>query len=225
MHRKSTIAIATLASLASMALPATSSATNDPQLTDAKGTVAVGSLVKATNVGSAIIWNTSTSLKVLECPGATFTGNVEKNSGGTVEIKFTDDFFFGTGATYDGLPECTGEIGNSGVTIRNLPLRLVSTPAMTTHEFQITGAAGANLKVLIGSTVAGECEYEAATSLKGSYTTGTSAATDTKLTTKDTELGSGMKLIRGGFLCISSMTLGMTLTLETDGSSEAIWIS
>jgi hypothetical protein len=214
--------------LIAIALPAAASATNDPQLTSAGGTVPVGSKFELTNVGELIWWNTSTNIRLLTIPGTvTLTGEVTTNSGGTVKGKISTADFSGTGAvsTDNGLNEGTGEIGNSYVTVKNLPLELSSMPTMATDEFQVTGSAGAKVKFLLGSTTAGECEYEAVGSIKGDYTTGTSATTDAKLTTRDTEAGSGSKLIRGGFLCPGSLVWSWSLTLEKDNVAEAIWIS
>jgi hypothetical protein len=231
MYKKLIMSCMAVAAFAAFVLPATASATNDPQLTDAAGTVAVGSKILGTNVGETYFYNTATTIKLSICNKVRMTGEVTANSGGTVKGKVTTADFSGTGAISadNGLNECTGEIGSSYVTVKNLPLELSSTPTMATDEFQVTGSAGAKVKFLLGSTTAGECEYEATGPIKGDYTTGTSAAADAKLTTRDTESGSGAKLIRGGFLCPTSGVLAMTFTLETDTlpneTADPIWIS
>jgi hypothetical protein len=200
---------------------------NNPQLTTSGGLVAVGTRIAGTNVGSTVFWDTATNLKLSICNTAFLTGEVTANSGGTVEGKVTRADFSSTGATSldDGLGECTGEIGNSYVTLRNLPLELKSTPGMANDEFQVTGSGGAKLKFLIGSTIAGECEYEVAAAIKGNYTTGASATEDAILTTRDTPSDSGATRIRGGFLCPTSGMLAMTFTLRTDPAGAAVWIS
>jgi len=54
MTKKLILACMAIAAFAAFVLPATASATNDPQLTDSFGTVAVGSLIAGTNVGNTI---------------------------------------------------------------------------------------------------------------------------------------------------------------------------
>jgi|SRR5215211_5223875 len=151
-----------------------------------------------------------------------------ENSGGTVEGEITSAKFSGTGAVHadNGFAECTEHVGSGAyMTVKNLPLCVRSTSAMATDEFQVFGGGcitPGNVKFLLGSTAAGECEYETASSVKGDYTTGGAQAS---LTTRDTIAGSGAKKIRGGFLCTSSLMLKMAFTLETDSTAGPIWIS
>jgi hypothetical protein len=227
MFKKLIMSCMAVAAFAAFVLPASASAANDPTLTDAAGHVAVGSKITATNVGETIFWNTETKLKLSVCNHVFMTGEITRNDSGVVTGKVTTAHFSGTGAVAadTGLAECTGEIGSSYVTVKNLPLELSSTPAMAEHEFQVTGSGGAKVKFLLGSTVAGECEYEAGGPIKGKYTTGTSAATDALLTTTDTSAASGASKIRGGFLCPTSGMLAMTFTMKTEPSGEPIWVS
>jgi hypothetical protein len=228
MAKKLTLACMALVAFAAFVLPATASAANDPQLTDGAGGFVSGK-VRAHNVnGSTIFYNTAKTIEQVVCTTATMTGEITKNKESTVEGSITSSEFSGTGAVHadNGLKECTGSFGSAYITVKNLPLTIKSTPAMVNDEFQVTGPAGANVKFLIGSTTAGECEYEGTNALKGDYTTGTSATNDSVLTVRDNEAGSGSKLIRGGFLCPTSGLLHMSFTLETDtATTEGIWVS
>jgi hypothetical protein len=217
MSKKIIMVCMAVAAFAAFVLPATASATNDPQLTDSKGLVAAGATITATNVGNTVFWNTSTNVELAVCDKADLHGKVLTNSGGTVKGEVTTATFSGTGAVsaHNGQKECTGDIGSSYVTVKSLPLIVESNKTMGTDEFTVTGPAGGKVKFLLGSTVAGECEYEAATSIKGDFTTGS----DSLFTTRDTIAGSGASRIRGGFLCPSSGMLRMTFTLETAGVS------
>jgi hypothetical protein len=231
MAKKLIMSCMAIVAFAAFVLPASAMALNDPQLTDGSGgAVAKGSLIKAHNVGETIFYNTAKTIKESVCNNVLLTGEVTSNGvgTGTVSGKITKANFAGTGPVHadNGLAECTGEIGNSYITVKNLPMEVSSTPAMVTDEFQVTGNAGAKIKFLIGSTLAGNCEYEAAGPVKGDYTTGTSATNDSTFKTRATEAGSGSKLIAGGFLCPSSGVLDMTFTMETDISETAgVWVS
>ena len=145
MTKKLILACMAIAAFAAFVLPATASATNDPQLTDSFGTVAVGSLIAGTNVGNTIFWNTSTNIELAVCDKATMTGKVLKNSGGTVEGEITSAKFSGTGGVHadNGLQECTGDIGSSYVTVKNLPLCVRSTP------LSVTGGSSSGTAVAI----------------------------------------------------------------------------
>jgi hypothetical protein len=231
MSKKIIMACMAVAAFAAFVLPASASAKNTPILKDASGTVAVGAAINGTNVGETVFWNTATSIKLATCTTATLTGKVVKNTTGTVEGTITTFDFSGTGGVHadNGLAECTGDIGSSAVTVISKPLCLRSTEAMATHEFQVgaeltgkTCAEGTgNVKFLLISTTAGECEYETASTVKGDFTT-TAVGTASKLTTRDTIAGSGASKIRGGFLCPSSGMLGMTFTMETEVAGNPV---
>jgi hypothetical protein len=227
MYKKLIMACMAVAAFAAFVLPASALAVNHPILKDAGGTVAVNSLVKATNFGETVFWNTGATTKMFTCTKAVLTGKVLKNATGTVEGEITKADFSGTGAVHadNSLAECTGSFGNSYFTIKNLPLTVRSNESMAEDELQITGPAAANVKFVFGSTTAGECEWESTSSLKGDFTTGTSAEKDSLFTVRNTQAGSGLKLIRGGFLCPTSVQLGMTFTMETDSEAVApIWV-
>jgi hypothetical protein len=227
MYKKIIISCMALVALAAFALPSAAAA-NDPQLTDGAGGSVSGGVRSHDVPSSTIFYNTAKTIEQVVCPTARLTGEVTKNKESTLEISITRADVSGTGVAHidNGLKECTGSFGSSYVTVKNLPLTIKSTPGMANDEFQVTGPAGANVKLLIGSTTAGECEYEGTNTFKGDYNTGTSPTNDSIFTVRDTEAGSGSKLIRGGFLCPTSGVLHMSFTLETDtGTTEGIWVS
>jgi hypothetical protein len=221
MNRKLIAACMAVAAFAAFVLPATASATNDPQLTESGSLVPVGSLVVGTPVGETAFTSTSGSTLVT-CGSGLATGKVLKNSGGTLEGEMTTYTYSGTGAVsaHNGLKECTGSFGNAYITVTNTPLCIRSTPTMATHEGQIGGGGcGTNGKVkfTIGSTTAGACEYETTSTVKGDFTTN---GTETQLTVRNTQAGSGVKLIKGGFLCPSSGMFKGSGTLETENGTK-----
>ncbi len=225
MHKKLIAACMALAAFAAFALPATASATNDPQLTDSEGTVTVGSTITATSTSPTMVGTGGAT--TVTCNTLVLTGTVVKNAGGTVESTISKAQCSGTGAvsTDNSLNECTTSFGNSYITVTNLPLCIRSTPEMATDEFQIVssdcGAGGNPIKFIWGSTTAGECEYEFTNAISGTQTTN---GTQAVLTVNSTQSGSGYKKIKGSFLCPSSWMFNMALTLSTDGGA-AITIS
>jgi hypothetical protein len=222
MYKKIILSCMAVVAFACFVLPAIASASNKPTLKDAEGVVKVGSKFWATNAGEMVFWNTATTVKQITCTKVQMTGEVTKNAEDSIEAKITTADVSGTGTVNadNGLPECTGSNGNFYLTILRMPLLLKSNAAMATDEFQLSGTGG-NIRLLFGFTTTGECEYETTPStIKGDFTTNEVQA---NLTIRDTEAGSGMKLIRGGFLCPSSYVLGMTLSLETE-TGAPIWI-
>ncbi|HWC49581.1 MAG TPA: hypothetical protein VG448_11925 [Solirubrobacterales bacterium] len=221
MTRKLITAAIALVAVAAIGLPATASAANDPQLTESGALVAVGASVVGTPVGENILTNTAGTANLLSCTSSKATGKVLKNSGGTVEGEITSATYSGTGAVSadNNLPECTGSFGNAFITVTNTPLCLRSTPTMAEDEGQVGGGGCGTfgtVKFTIGSTTAGECKYETTSTVKGTFTTG---GTQTVLTVRNTQAGSGVKLISGGFLCPSSGMLKMAYSLETENGT------
>ncbi len=207
--------------LAGVIPPAVASAANKPTLRDSNP-VAKGAKIVGTNSGEFIFWNTATTVKQFTCTKATLTGEVTKNETDTVEGKITTVDISGTGGVNkdNNLNECTDSFGGGfALTFTRMPLLLSSTPAMADDEFQVTGTGG-NIRFDLVDTTVGTCEYELTGTLKGDFTTG---GTQTTLTTRDTQAGSGAKLIAGGFLCPSSGALGLKITLETEDGTP-IWI-
>jgi len=152
---------------------------------------------------------------------------VLKNSSSTVEGEITTATYAGTGAVSadNNLPECTGSFGNVYITVTNTPLCIKSTPVMAEDEGQVGGGGCGTfgpVKFTIGSTTAGECKYESTSTLKGDFTTG---GTETRLTIRNTQAGSGVKLVSGGFLCPTSGMLTGSATLATTENGTKLTIS
>lgn len=223
MIRKLTLTCSALAALAALAVSASpASATNDPQLTTNVGTLvpAGTSDINLTQVGSTGIWNTEGTTKIVECTSGTGTGSIVKNSGGTVEGEITSLTIGGTGPKSATEPanECTGSLGNFSVT-PVLPWCLRSTPTMKTDEMQTTAGkcpGGGKVKFIIVNTSFGECEYQSAGPILADFTT---SPEDARATIRKTAAGSGLALIRGSFLCPSSVILEGTRTMESEAGS------
>jgi len=228
MNRKLSLALAAVTLVAAFASgAATASAANDPQLTTSGGVlVPVGtSNIQLTQVGETGVFNTEGTTKILTCTSGTGAGSVIKNSGGTVEGEITSLIIGGTGPLASGEPanECTSSFGNVSMT-PVLPLCLRSTPTMAADEMQIAGgkcSAPGNVKYIVAGTTSGVCEYESTSPLKLDFTT---TPSDAQATIRTTSAGSGIKLIKGGFLCPTSATLQGTRTME-DTSGNPFFVS
>jgi hypothetical protein len=212
MFKKLIMSCMAAAAFVAFVLPATASALNDPQLTKSGGGLAsVGETVVGT--GANTEFTTTAGGHQVTCSTAKLTGKVTKNSGSAVygEIPKGSAIFSGTGPphAHNGLPECTGTFGNAYITVTT-PLCLKADSALLTDEFIVTGCTS-KVKYIIGSTTAGNCEYETTGAVQGDYTTGGAEA---KLTVRNTSAGSGATKISGGFLCPSSGALKMTFGLS-----------
>jgi hypothetical protein len=227
MRKKLIAACMALAAFVAFAvMPATAPATNDPQLTTSGGAlVEPGSTIKLTAIGeTALVSTAGTSL--VSCTTATGSGELIKNSGGTIEGEITSATAGGTGAKPASEPanECTGSFGNISVTPLNLPWCTRSTPAMATDELQGSAGkcpGGGKIKFLIVSTTIGECEYEATGPMVGDFTT---SPNDAQATVRSTSAGSGVTKIRGGFFCPASAAMKGTATAE-DGFGNPLYVS
>jgi hypothetical protein len=227
VKRKLSLTCMVVAALAALAVGAsTASAVNDPQLTTKGGVlVPVGtSNIQLTQVGETAVITTAGDT-LLTCTSGTGAGSVTKNSGGTVEGEITSLTIGGTGAVAAGEPtnECTSSIGNVSMT-PVLPLCLRSDPTMANDEMQISGGkcpSSGTVKYIVSSTVSGICEYESTGPLKLDFTTSPS---DAQATIRATQAGSGIKLIKGGFICPTSAMLKGTRTME-DTSGNPFFVS
>ncbi|HEX5592067.1 MAG TPA: hypothetical protein VFX35_01825 [Solirubrobacterales bacterium] len=231
MAKKILIFYVSVLAFASLALPAIASASNKPTLTDAGGHVKVGAKIWGTNIGNAIFTDTAKNALVTATT-AHLTGEVTRNDSGFVEGTISTFDFSGTGSVHadNGLAELTGSFGNAYVTVEG-KLCIRSTPANATDEFEVGTDKGkcsegvGKVEFIIGSTTAGECTYETTNPVTGDFTTGGAQA---ELTVRNTQAGSGAKLIKGSFLCPSSGMLSMKFGLETDTASgstaDPIWI-
>jgi hypothetical protein len=236
MIKKLILACMALVAFAAFVLPATASAANTPILTDTTlpsnqiDTVAVGAKVTATLAtgSSADFMKTDGTTVLVSCSTADLTGTVIKNANNTVEGTISSAKFSGTGAVHadNGLAECTGSFGNAYITVTSLPLCVRSDANMAEDEAQtVSGDCNGvenKVKFLIGSTTAGECEYESTGSIKGDFTTGTHQSI---FTVRNTQAGSGSTRIRGGFLCPTSGQLRMSFVIETEADNGPIFVS
>lgn len=232
MSKKIIMSCMAVAAFAAFVLPATASAENKGTLADAGGTVAVGAKIWGTNIGNTLFTDTPGNTLVT-CTTAHLTGEVKSNTDGKIEGTITTFDFSGTGAVHadNGLNECTGSFGNAYITVEG-KLCIRSTATNATDEFEVGTDKGlcsegvGKVEFIIGSTTAGECTYESTNPVTGTYTT--SNASQSELTVRNTQAGSGAKLVKGGFLCPSSGMLNMKFGLETDTASgstaDPIWV-
>jgi len=213
MYKKLILSCMALAAFAAFVLPASASAATATDPTD----VAVGASITSRNTGNAIFMETDGKTPQVTCSTGHAVGTVTQNSGGVFAGSITSFNFSGTAPLNpdNGLTECTAPIGNAFVTVANLPLSI--TAVAGTDNFNVTGKEGKKVRFIIGSTIAGECEYESTgTAITGTFTT----SVTTVFTTNNTQAGSGSKLIRGGFFCPTSGQLFMSFNLQTTNGAE-----
>lgn len=219
MKTKLLTACMALVAFAALAIgPATASATNSPLLTLPTGTVAaLGTKIEGT-AGVTKLTNTSGGT-TLECVSATMTGEITKNTTGSVEGTITSATFVGSTEPVGGEPDkaCEGFASASVTAIT--PWCLRSTSAMATDEFQVRGgkcseaAKKIEFKMVTSLTT---CSYErAATSpVTGTFTTHPTAA---KLSVTSNAAGSGFTGAAGNsFICPTSGFLDMEFSLTSD---------
>jgi hypothetical protein len=217
MFKKLIMSCMAAAAFAAFVLPASASAA---ELFDADGTVAAGASITGTNIGSTAFVQTDGKTVQVECSTTHLSFHVSV-SVGRFKLSLTVSKSSGTESVsaHNNLNECTTSFGGAYITVANLPLTLEQVAG--TDTFQVTGANGAKVRFIIGSTVAGACEYESTSSaITGTFTT----AATTVLTVNNTQAGSGPKLIKGGFLCPTSGQVKMSLFLETTANGKEIGI-
>jgi len=259
MSKKLITTFMALFALAAFALPAVASAS--PQITHPTGTrlnpetgecttVKKTICLKATNVGETLFKDGEGKNTLTKCTTATMKWYLRKNTGTEIEADIHTATFSGTGATFDGMNECTSSIGNftfttngedpaltkidEGTVPSGTPYCLTATNKMNPDEFQIRGGtcSESTRKItfifdvtnpLGGSNF--ECKYErgATEPIKGTFTTDTTG--DAILSV--TPANSKFSLETGGnILCPAALTLEMSFTLETDTPTpEPVYIS
>jgi hypothetical protein len=213
-----------LAALVAFAVPAVASASNTPLVVENGTAVPVGTKIVANNTE---VTKMTTSIGTIECSTATMTGELTKNTTGTVEGNITSAVFSGTGAQQVGAPapECTTKAilgGDTSVTpstaTNGLPWCIRSTSAMLTDEFQVRGnscsSASRPIRFALDVTGIGTCTYERTTAIPGTYTTST---TDSVLSISEVEF----PRISGPFGCPGSGSLDMKFTMKTDVAGGA----
>lgn len=216
--RNRTIAAAMIvAAIATLAVAVSASAA---QLTSPTGTrAAVGTKVKATNVGNSRFMTDDGATVLTECTTTSMTAEVIKNNGTEVEANITTVSAGGTGAVFNGSNECTGSFGNFTATFNvgnGVPWCLKS--ANGTDEFTIRGnlctQAARSITVVVDSTTVGSCKYNRTAALAGSFTTD-SGGSDAVLSMTPSA-STTLTKEEGGILCPSSGTLSISYTLEVD---------
>jgi len=213
MYKKPNMAILALTAFAALVLPASALALNEPTLKEGANVIATGTKLTATLAPKteAIFWNTGTTTKQVICTGAKLTGNVKANAKDLVEETIETVEFTGTGA--GGV--CVSGTGAAVKVTVSTPLCLYSVLAHAPDEFEIEGSDCKITEAPVKFTldIATEaCEYETTGTIKGDFTTNSDEA---KLTTRDTEAGSGFKKLKGIF-CPESGVVAMTFNLFTD---------
>src|SRR5215212_3425468 len=177
MSKKLITGLLALVALTAFALPATASATS-PELKDGSGTlVAVGTTVKATNVGNTVFKG---SWGEVVCSSATLHGKVTKNSANGEAIEGTIETASFTGTSGSGTQCSGGSLGAVTVTtnIGNGVPWCMRALAGAAHELQIRGNSCANAARSITYVLhfsSFSCAYERTTlsgPVKGTYTTG-----------------------------------------------------
>jgi hypothetical protein len=225
MRSKSFAACMALAILGVLAvLPAMAWAANNPLVVENGTAVATGTKIAANNTE---VTKMTTSLGTIECPTATMTGELVKNTTGSVEGNITSAVFSGTGAQQAGAPapECTTAeilVGDTTVTpntpTNGLPWCLRATAVMSEHEFQVRGnscdRASRPIRFALDVTGIGTCTYERTTAIPGKYTTST---TDSVLSISEVEF----PRISGPFGCPNAGWLDMKFTMKTDVAGGA----
>jgi hypothetical protein len=236
MGKKLILACAALVALAAFALPAVASA--KPALCETEGsvckTLATGVKIRAHNVGNTKLKSDPASGEptvLSECTSASMTGELTKNSEGIIEGTITTATFEGEGEVFKGMKQCTKGLaltattnGNNvdGENVENGTPWCVKGVAAN-DEFSLRGGAcneaARKITFILHTVTAGECKYERAEPVIGTYTTHTSTTEDAVLsvTSKEgTTADTTFKKEAGGVLCPATGTLEMSLTLETD---------
>jgi hypothetical protein len=217
MFKKLIMSCMAVAAFAAFVLPASASAAT---MYDANGNVVAGAGITATNIGKTNFMQTNGTTVQVECSTAHLAGTATSPSG-TLKASITSAKFEGTEpvSAHNFLTECTTSFGGAYITVANLPLTLEQVAG--TDNFQVTGNGANKVRFIIGSTVAGACEYESTgAAITGSFTT----AGTTVATINNTQAGSGSKLIKGGFLCPTSGQLQMSFLIETTATGQHIGI-
>jgi hypothetical protein len=215
MARK--ILVLCAAIMAFAVVPAVASATNTPELVESGGgTVGVGSLIEATNIGNIVMTGATTSVQ-LSCEVAILTGEVLKNSGYSVEADLSAVSMKNSGSS-----NCSGSFGAFAVTTavatNGMPWCIRSTSAMATDEVQLRGngcsQAARAIRFILDMPYM-ECTYQRASPFSGKFSTGIGSTT---LSMSHVEF----PRFAGSSLCSSVLYLDLTVMLETEGTSTRI---
>lgn len=229
MQRKIIAVSMVVAGVAVLAAPSLAAAATSPLVVENGTAVAVGTKIEAVNIGPTVM---TTSLGNIECTTGDLTGELTKNTTGTVEGNITTAKFGGTGALMAGAEqhECTTQSflgGDTTVTpntgTNGLPWCIRSVSTMAADEFQVRGGKCSEparaIRFALDVTGIGTCTYERFGAMVGSYTTST---TDSALTIS----GAAFAAVSGSpFGCPSSGSLDMSFELKTTGGGTKLGIT
>ena len=239
MSKKLITAALALVALAALALPAVSSATNDPDLTHPTGTLMGVHLnasktcaqepagcIDAHSLGVINLTDSSGNL-LTQCTNSTFTGRLTKNDGSNVEGDIESSTFTGSGEG----GKCTAIFGqftvDTNIGANGTPWCLRSTSSMNTHEVQVRGGKCSEEAHAITFVLTGpgfNCRYTRASAIIGSYTTHSTG--DAIITIPAGAASEFTKEPESGILCPNAGRLEASWTLETDTvNTEPLYIS
>lgn len=208
LKRIGAVVIAALAVTAVLAGPAW--AAGQP-LVSGGSPVATGTGIAGTAVGN-VNFNSSAGSVLFVCTGASLSGPVSQNSGGTSSITLESAQL--TGPEAEG--KCKTSLGNATVTVET-PSCLRHNTGMETGEWQLSnnacGAEGGIPHLVIATNTAGTCKYR---------TSGSSWHFGGSLKTSPLQIATNEKFTKesGSILCYSTLYLNATFQLKTAGGAE-----
>jgi hypothetical protein len=230
MSTKIIMACMAAVALAAFTLPASASASkmtleeNGVVLNPAAGacTGVSGTIcVRGTNTDVVPKVTDANGNPLMDCTNMSLTAYLLKNTHAAIEATIHSVMLNGTPGVTPHTTHCNSTFGNITVTTNpatnGLHWCLRSTEAMAADEVQIRGngctAAARPIRLLLDSSVAGECTYERSGAVVGEVTTTPNPAL---LHFAKQEFPK----IAGGFLCPAKTFLDFTLSLYTDTAAE-----
>jgi hypothetical protein len=164
-----------LIAVAAMALPAAASAS--PEFGETSGgsstRLTTGVAIRGTNVGVAKMTDANGN-NLYECMTAQMDGTLNTNTGNLIEITIESSSFSGTGNE----GSCTGFFGSNMSWTTNLgngvPWCLVAGGKLAADTFSLRGNSCANAGRSITTAIDtsfGQCKYERASAISGTFTT------------------------------------------------------
>lgn len=206
--------------------------------------------IKGTNIGEALFKDSEGKNTLASCSSAVMTGTLTKNTGSQIEADIQTFTLSGSGATFNGMSECTstrlgfltittngthqGSKVDEGTVAAGTPYCLKATNLLKADEFQIRGGTcteeARKITIIFDTTVTGgpaiECKYERFFPIVGTFQTDVESAKDATLSVAAGVNSEFVHEANNSLLCLTAVTLQMSLTLETDSSlAEPIYIS
>ncbi|HEX5593215.1 MAG TPA: hypothetical protein VFX35_07700 [Solirubrobacterales bacterium] len=230
MSKKLIMACMAVAAIAAFALPASASASKmtleeGNTVLDPTGKTCTPALpgicIRGTNTDVAPGLTDANGNTIMECTNLSMTGSLEKNTHAAIEGTIHSFTLNGTPGVTPHTTHCKSTFGTitptTAIATNGMPWCLRSTEAMAPDEMQIRGngctAAARPIRVILDSSLAGECTYERTAPIVGVVTTTPSPAL---LHTSKQEFPK----IAGGFLCPAKTFLDFTMSLYTDTEKE-----